>query len=1203
MTRLILFLLLVCCTVTLDAQEFYGCGGFIKSESPIDYTQIVVKLFTRQGALKYSTDCAPNNGYFLVPVYDVGDYIIKVESASGWTFTPRELLLTVDGENDACTKGEDINFQFDGLTVKGSVVSAGETLGPSGVTVTLSQGYKPIATVETDSNGGYSFSSIQPGDYLVSAIRNDLIFSTESIPATITTEDHDVKDVLVVAGYDVHGRVLSENDPVKGVQFILFAAHHLPAPTDCTTDNLPAVNSPVEALKALCYVTSAEDGTFSFHLLRNGAYAIVPHYLGENIRFDVLPPMEVFEINHAHITIAQVFRVEGFTVQGSVRSTSGGTGIPNAHVLLNGILTAMTNEEGIYQLENIKTGTYDISINAEGSGIYFATTSIKISPNTPTLPEILPHFFDICVKISVFRIPVTLENSLQKSVDISLVSTSNDNIYAAIKALTSQEESSPVCTSVPAGDYKLTPIIQDEDKKAGFFVTPSSTTISVTHRPVPDVIFSQALAILSGSIQCLGPCPSTEDPPRVIFKPLMDGESVESLPVETLSDINQAIFSVKGLLPGTYNVTVIQKSLCWKTDSKIVSLSPGKESSLYFKQSGFKLSVDASHDAELEYETEVDVKTKIRDEVEFGKLTGSFTLIKGFNQFCLSEIGTYKLKPKSLCHKFEQSFYNFETSSSSATIKMDAVTHAIKVEIHVNVKTDDIMAQVISEYDGSSSIIGPLKYGGLAPTGLYVYELLYWGSDSQHFSILPMAKSLLFKPESAHFTVKSQGNCKKPAVVVEGFQGIFLSGQITPPISGVKITIISESSPQKRLEVETDIEGRYSVGPQDGSMKYNVVAGKENFVLTPLKHDPYSFNAFKLGEIKIKLVDGSNENIILDGVLLSLSGGQGYRNNIMAEDGTLSFSRLSPGQYFLRPMKKEYNFEPASQMIDVIEGSTVDLKIIGRRVAYSVFGGVNSLNGEGEAGITVEAMGLGETEGCNISQEEAKTDAGGSFRIRGLKPGCNYAVRVKSADTCPGNGLLARTTPPEMLITMEANDVSSILFIALRKIKDMDVSGYIKTPVEHVSTLKVKLCLEDHEDSPNHTISMGQVPFFYFPSMPIDDRKYVVVLESTLSRHRYEYPEVIKQLFVANKPLRHFRFDFNPKIKAVEVDPSLHSGGLFTFPVILLLLLATYHHEILLSLTAGLGRKVTNLFNNRSSKTNVIGDETVKRKKKAFKEQ
>merc|ERR1712136_184960 len=130
----------------------------------------------------------------------------------------------------------------------------------------------------------------------------------------------------------------------------------------------------------------------------------------------------------------------------------------------------MTNEEGIYQLENIKTGTYDISINAEGSGIYFATTSIKISPNTPTLPEILPHFFDICVKISVFRIPVTLENSLQKSVDISLVSTSNDNIYAAIKALTSQEESSPVCTSVPAGDYKLTPIIQDEDKKAGFFV-------------------------------------------------------------------------------------------------------------------------------------------------------------------------------------------------------------------------------------------------------------------------------------------------------------------------------------------------------------------------------------------------------------------------------------------------------------------------------------------------------------------------------------------------------------------------------------------------------------------------------------------------------------------------------------------------------------------------------------------------------------
>ena len=42
----------------------------------------------------------------------------------------------------------------------------------------------------------------------------------------------------------------------------------------------------------------------------------------------------------------------------------------------------------------------------------------------------------------------------------------------------------------------------------------------------------------------------------------------------------------------------------------------------------------------------------------------------------------------------------------------------------------------------------------------------------------------------------------------------------------------------------------------------------------------------------------------------------------------------SPGQYFLRPMMKEYRFNPATQMIDVTEGSTSKIKISGIRVAF-----------------------------------------------------------------------------------------------------------------------------------------------------------------------------------------------------------------------------------------------------------------------------
>jgi len=29
-----------------------------------------IKLYTKQGSLKYQTDCAPINGYFMIPLYD-----------------------------------------------------------------------------------------------------------------------------------------------------------------------------------------------------------------------------------------------------------------------------------------------------------------------------------------------------------------------------------------------------------------------------------------------------------------------------------------------------------------------------------------------------------------------------------------------------------------------------------------------------------------------------------------------------------------------------------------------------------------------------------------------------------------------------------------------------------------------------------------------------------------------------------------------------------------------------------------------------------------------------------------------------------------------------------------------------------------------------------------------------------------------------
>lgn len=75
--------------------------------------------------------------------------------------------LKVDGKEDACFKGDDINFVLSAFAVDG-VLRSGEGGGPAGVTLTLSaENGTVIAKTATVANGHYSFRA-PPGKYLVS---------------------------------------------------------------------------------------------------------------------------------------------------------------------------------------------------------------------------------------------------------------------------------------------------------------------------------------------------------------------------------------------------------------------------------------------------------------------------------------------------------------------------------------------------------------------------------------------------------------------------------------------------------------------------------------------------------------------------------------------------------------------------------------------------------------------------------------------------------------------------------------------------------------------------------------------------------------------------------------------------------------------------------------------------------------------------
>lgn len=105
-------------------------------------------------------------------------------------------------------------------------------------------------------------------------------------------------------------------------------------------------------------------------------------------------------------------------------------------------------------------------------------------------------------------------------------------------------------------------------------------------------------------------------------------------------------------------------------------------------------------------------------------------------------------------------------------------------------------------------------------------------------------------------------------------------------------------------------------------------------------------------------------------------------SNFTDQTGSVSFVNVGHGDYIVRPMVKEFRFEPSSKSITLAQGQTAVVEWTGTRIAYSAFGKVTSIGGEPEPGITMEAVSRAP---CPQMQEESATASNGHFRISGLK--------------------------------------------------------------------------------------------------------------------------------------------------------------------------------------------------------------------------
>uniref|UniRef100_A0A8D0DFQ2 Nodal modulator 1 n=1 Tax=Salvator merianae TaxID=96440 RepID=A0A8D0DFQ2_SALMN len=1135
-----------------------GCGGFVKSDVEINYSLIEIKLYTKHGTLKYQTDCAPNNGYFMIPLYDKGDFVLKIEPPLGWSFEPTSVDIHVDGVNDICTKGGDINFMFTGFSVNGKVLSRGQALGPAGVSVALRHPGSEVNLQATASQAGgkYAFFKVLPGEYEIFASHPTWTLKEAKTTVRVTNSNAYASGPLVVAGYNVSGSVRSDGEPMKGVVFLLFSSSVSKEDVaGCSASPVEGFPAGDDALAYLCSVVSKEDGTFAFLSLPSGRYAVVPFYRGERITFDVAPSRLEFTVEHDSLKIEPVFHVMGFSVTGRVLNSPEGEGVADATVMLNNQIKVTTKSDGSFRLENITTGTY--TIHAQKEHLFFDTVTVKIAPNTPQLADIIATEFSICGQILISRFP----DSANKYKVILLMQDKDKVLVTA-----DTDSRGAFCFKAKPGWYVIQVILPEAEARAGLALKPKTFPVTVTSKPVLDVTFSQFLASISGKVTCLDACGELTVALHSVSR------QGEKRSLQLAAKTNSGTFTFENVLPGKYKMSIIREDWCWKNKSMELEVSEEDVSGIEFRQTGYMLRCSLSHAITLEFYQDGNGPENV----------GIYNLSKGVNRFCLSKPGVYEITPRS-CHRFEHEYYTYDTSAPSI-LTLTAIRHHLLGMITAD-KLMDVMVTIKSSIDSEPDLVlGPLKSqeelrreqqlaeiearkqerekkgqeeeGSKPPVqemveelqGPFHYEFSYWARSGEKITVTPSSKELLFYPPSVEAVVSGE-SCPGKLIEIHGKAGLFLEGQVHPELEGVEIVIGEKGAPFPLITVFTDDKGSYSVGPLHSDLEYTITAQKEGFVLSAVEGTVGDFKAFALAGIIFEIK--SEDDHPLAGVLLSLSGGV-FRSNLLTQDnGMLTFPNLSPGQYYFKPMMKEFRFEPSSQMIELQEGQNLKITVIGYRTAYSCYGAVSSLNGEPEQGISVEAMGQGE---CGVYGEDTVTDEEGKFRLRGLLPSCIYHVQLKTE----GNDHIERTLPQHCAIKVGNSDIENVNIIAFRQINQFDLSGKVITSSEYLPTLWVKLYKSENLDNPVHTVSLGQSLFFHFPPLLRDRENYVVMLDSTLPRSQYDYtlPQVS---FTTLGYHKHITLVFSPTRKLPEQD--IAQGSYIALPLTLLLLLAGYNHD------------------------------------------
>nr|CAH7747742.1 unnamed protein product [Callosobruchus chinensis] len=787
------------------ANDVVGCGGFLKSHVPIDFSKVEVKLVTKQGIIKDRTTAAPNNGYYFVPLYDKGEMILELAPPPGWSFEPKLVEINIDGVNDLCSQGKDINFVFQGFGITGKVESLGSSNnGPKGVTVHL-QSKEENRTTVTDDGGNFFFTPVYPGIYKVSISHPRWKIFRNSIDVQVAESNAELqKNSLIVQGYEVIGKVTSDREPVKGVIILLFSqeVRNKPVLVDGCIKGTIEVS---QNNKSLCHAITDDNGVFLFGVVPIGRYYLTAHFQKQNIHYR--PTRIEFDVNNGDAHLDQQFEIIGFSIPGKVLK-SRGKPVPNAKIYVNGQEVTKTDSEGTYKLEKMKAGTYKIKVEAED--LTFEEKIVRLNPSHQELPDILPSAFKVCGMVTSGQSQTVTFSQSGSSKTVQAQSSTQDGGF---------------CQFLAPGRYDVQVVVGQDESRKGLQFFPLKHTIEVTSEEIMDLIFSQLKATIFGKVKCL------QQKNCEGLSVVMKSDNTEDLVVK----IQGGSFKVEDIFPGTYKISLSPNRFCWESSEYTLNVNSATVD-VSFTQIGYTINLLFSHDAKVHYHLKSETKSS------------TIEANKGRSTVCLPKPGEYKFMIES-CHSYNLNSFSYNTEDEEVNeIALNAEKHIQALCIKADQNFGEILVTVKI---AASQTVTTLRH----KDGCYRLELMLLPEETA--LVQPESDTLFFTPAS--LSVQGKEDCSDLGVKFVAVKGKVFQGKVSPSLEGVLLTV--ESSDSETLVAETDARGFYKFPPLDGSKQYKIQATKESYVLIG-PDEKGNFLARKLAEVNVEVVDSADNGFL-----------------------------------------------------------------------------------------------------------------------------------------------------------------------------------------------------------------------------------------------------------------------------------------------------------------------------------------------------